>query len=343
MEKIFNKLENLESQIKSILNLKDSLKERELVDKFSNLFVLYFDILKVYDKNKLEDLKNNHIHTFLSYVAVLEEISLPMGEYFNSIEEALNHKYTDNIIQEIRSFNLKIKELKNKLDSKNDIELLKNKEQLEIEFNRLTVIVKEKDELLQKNIDLKNFDFQKNQEEINELKKELDILEEKIEPLKAKKRELEINIKKNKELIALLKELETLEGKSSDFILKKIDKILQSIKIKQDDWNNNKEKYIHFLENKLKILKTVEEEIEKLLSELSITKEIYIKKQEILNKYFSSNKKILDSIPNLKNSIKNKLDKIEKELFEIDSEIETFLNIAQKSADELAKNPIIIE
>jgi chromosome segregation ATPase len=344
MEEAFDQLVKLKTEIDNILELESSGKSnKELLDKLLNFSGQAVSLITIFDKEKIEEWKKNDKYSFLHFVPFFKNFLLIINNYTEKIEPSLKHFYTDEIAIEIDSINQEIKRAQEELNPDFEQISLKEKEQLEREYNNLQLLLKERDELIKKNNMLKSFDIDGIKTEIKDLTKSAKNIKAKIEPLKAEKAELEISLKNFADLNKEVDQLKNSQEQSSELLMAKIDSSIQFIKNKHLHWQQNKEVYINRLEEEVNNLAETETKIKNYLAALSSYRESIVANKEIMEKHFNTDKKIAGSLPEIKGALNFKIERLQQDLNKLDLEIQKFLEVNQKISDEITRNPITFD
>jgi chromosome segregation ATPase len=341
MEKVFNILERLESEITDILESGyDGKSRKEILDKILNFVQHSLSVITRFDIDIIEGWKKDDKHSFLHFVPFLKNFLLTLNNYLIKVEPSLKHFYTDEIASEIETLNKDIQKSQQELDSDFEKLSLREKEKLERNYNTLKILLKERDELISKKNVMESFNLEEIKEEIKDLTKKTKNLKAKIDPLKAEKAELQASLDNFNKLKNEIESLKSSQEETSALLIGKIGESIEFIKGKHQHWQDNKEVYLNRLEEELDNLTETEDKIKNHLSVLSSYRDSVIKNKEIMEKHFTVNKKIADSIPAVKSNLNFKIERMEEDLKRLDSEISRFLDINQKISDEITRSPI---
>ncbi|MFN4149385.1 MAG: hypothetical protein ACK4IX_00435 [Candidatus Sericytochromatia bacterium] len=337
---VFEELKNLVIKTDSVLTKNEKFDFKQDLINFIGLFNKVIDI---FNMDVINDLKNNKKSLFLVYLVNLKELLEKLLNYFSIIESEIKTFYTEELVEEIKLLEDKVKTLNKDLEYDKIYLNLEKKEKIDFEFKNITLLLNQRDEIKRKYIAIKSYNLNDLTSEIDNLESEVIKENKNINTLLTQKNKLQ---KKLDETLNIKEEINSLNSELKEENLNLLNKI-------EDYLNNKKDKTIKYTKENLKLIdnlkietdkiKNLETDIKEKLKELSDKKDIYLNYKNILSERFSIDQNFTNSYSGIKNNIETKLKNIELELNSLDSDMNSLINMEQNIIEELSKNPYKID
>lgn len=338
--KVFEELKSLVLKIESILTINEKV---DLKPDLINFIGIFNKVIDIFDYDSLTDLKNNKKNLFLIYLVNLKELLEKLLNYFSTIDSEIKTFYTEEIVEEIKLLEEKVKSLNKDLEYDKVYINLEKKEKIEFEFKNITLLLNQRDDIKRKYIAVKSYNLNDLNSEIDNLENEVTKENKNLNILLTQKNKLQ---KKLDETLNIKEEINLLNNglKEENLnLLSEIELYLNNKKDKTIKYNKENIKLIDNLKIETDKIKNIESDIKEKLKELSDKKEIYLNYKNILNERFSISESFKNSYSGIKNNIEIRLKNIESELNLLDLDINSFINIEQNIIEELSKNPYKID
>lgn len=339
-EKIFSNLKELVSKSELSLSKENNIDLKINLVSFISIFN---EIILLFNRDIIIDLKNNRKSLFLNYLVNLRYLLDNLIKYFHSFDDEIKTFYTEDISDEIKLLISRIEKLNKNLEYDKIYFELEEKNKLEKEFNELNQIILERDSLKKKYITLKNYDVNELKKEIKELTLTVTKEQETIDKLLFEKNSKEDKLNLINILRDSINNIDNKIKKEEDKLLVEINKYLKS----KDNFINEKENANKELKDKLikesnKLIE-LENSIKNQIKDISIKKENYIKIKSTLNRHIESGESFINYYSDFTKNIENKISKIQKDIFELENDIKDLIISEQKIIDELNNTPYKIE